>query len=229
VSYSFLTTQELVQTCAHSNAPPAWEEFVRRFHNLIAGVALRTARRWGETSPQIVEELVQETYMKICADDARLLRSFESQHAEAFCGFLKVITTNLVHDYFKSRRAEKRGWQGKTITSDQSEQVTADEKALPSLETSVDRRVLLREIDDCLQSLVRGATAGRDRRIFWLYYRVGLPATAIAALPPVGLATKGIESTLQRLTRDLRQQLAAKTGPEAPDGKPKGFQRSESF
>lgn len=229
MTYQSMTTQELVHACAYTNAAPAWEEFVRRFHSLIAGVALRTARRWGEMSPQIVDELVQETYMKICSNDAQLIRSFESQHPEAFCGFLKVLTTNLVHDYFKSRRAEKRGGQAIATACDETT-VRAAENAMESPQPSAERSVLLREIDDCLQSLNQGATASRDRRIFWLYYRVGLPATAIAALPSVGLTTKGVESTLFRLTRDLREHLVSKNTRALTEGKSaKGFERSESF
>ena len=94
---------------------------------------------------------------------------------------------------------------------------------------SAERRVLLREIDVHLRALVEGPHAARDRRIFWLYYRVGLPAASIAALPGIGLSTKGVESTLHRLTRELRERLAAgKPGaPEPLAGE--GIRPSESF
>jgi hypothetical protein len=47
----------------------------------------------------------------------------------------------------------------------------------------------------------------RDRKLFWLYYRVGLTADAIAGLPSIGLSTKGVESSLLRLTRLLRDEI----------------------
>src|SRR6266853_1017087 len=100
---------ELIRACSYAADTPAWEEFIRRFHPMIAGVALRTARHWGEVSPQIVDDLVQETYLKLCCDSCRLLREFESRHPDAIYGFLKVVTANVVHDHFKAVRATKRG------------------------------------------------------------------------------------------------------------------------
>ena len=71
------------------------------------------------------------------------------------------------------------------------------------------RSILLREINAALGRLAVGQNLERDRRVFWLYYRVGLTANAIASLPAIGLSTKGVESTILRLTRLLRQELAA--------------------
>jgi hypothetical protein len=51
---------------------------------------------------------------------------------------------------------------------------------------AVEREVLLKEIDTCLSERPTEAT---DRVIFWLYYRPGLTARAIAAVPSIGLAT----------------------------------------
>jgi len=64
--------------------------------------------------------------------------------------------------------------------------------------------------------------------VFWLYYRAGFTASAIASLPTVGLTTKGVESLIFRLTRIVRENLA---GPLAnnPDGAGKGLPQAESF
>jgi len=74
---------------------------------------------------------------------------------------------------------------------------------------SSERGILLQQIDAHLGRLAVGQNLERDRRVFWLYYRVGLTANAIASLPAIGLSTKGVESTILRLTRLLRQELAA--------------------
>jgi len=209
VNYAELSTAELVAACAQPGHAGAWEEFVRRFHRLIAGTVLSTARRWGQSSPQIVDELVQETYLKLCSDPARLLRSFELHPAEAFPGYLRVVTANLAHDHFKSVSSRKRGGGVEMVRQDDSNTETlADPVSLPA-DGGVGRRILIREIDDCLRSLLQGDHAGRDRRIFWLYYRIGLSAQAISTLPTVGLTTKGVESTILRLTREVRQRLVA--------------------
>jgi RNA polymerase sigma-70 factor, ECF subfamily len=80
MSYSSISIEELIRQCSGSRTPQAWEEFVRRFHRLIATVILRTASRLGDASKQTVDDLIQETYLKLCADDFRILRTFEQQH-----------------------------------------------------------------------------------------------------------------------------------------------------
>ena len=75
-----------------------------------------------------------------------------------------------------------------------------------SRETSLDRNLLIEEITACLNTVV-APSSPRDQRIFWLYYRAGLSARAIAALPAIGLTIKGVESTLQRLTRQVKERM----------------------
>src|ERR1700678_3100899 len=108
-SYSSLSIEELVRRCSASRSADAWEEFVRRFHRLIASVVLRTATRFGDSSRQTVDDLIQETYLKLCADKFRILRNFEQQHPDAFLGYIKVLAANVVRDHFKASYSQKRG------------------------------------------------------------------------------------------------------------------------
>jgi RNA polymerase sigma-70 factor (ECF subfamily) len=203
MDYAALSAERLILACTQTGDAAAWEEFVRRFHRLIATVALRVARRWGDFSPQAVDDLIQETYLKLCAGNFRILRSFKSQHPEAFYGYLKVVTANLVHDHFKIAHSLKRG-SGTVEVADP--QITSEAGATAK---GSERGILLQQIDALLGRLAVGRNLERDRRVFWLYYRVGLTANAIASLPAIGLSTKGVESTILRLTRLLRQELAA--------------------
>jgi len=221
MNYASQSPEELILTCMQTEDVAAWEEFVRRFQRLIASVALRIARRWGEPSPQVIDDLVQDTYLKLCADNFRLLRRFKSNHQDAFYGYLKVVTANLVHDHFKAAHSSKRGSGTIESATEEPVQSATDTAGVASAVKSSERRVLLREIDAMLTRLAAGPQLQRSRRIFWLYYRFGFTASAIAALPYIGLNTKGVESTILRLTRLLRQELdqhsqkeGAKTKPE---------------
>lgn len=211
--YRDLSATELVRACVDSADPEAWREFVRRFQPTIAGVALRTARRWGEASADVLEDLVQETFLKFCDDDRRLLREFVPRHEEAFFGYLKVVTTRVVHDFFKRTHAVKRRPPASPSTA-----TAGDPSDPPDPEASrrIERDTLFGQIGRRLEHLDLGPAAERDRRIFLLYYRAGLSARAIAELPGIGLTIKGVESTLFRLTRLLRADLA-ESGPESPD------------
>jgi RNA polymerase sigma-70 factor (ECF subfamily) len=204
MDYAALSAERLILACTQTGDAAAWEEFVRRFHRLIATVALRVARRWGDSSSQAVDDLIQETYLKLCAGNFRILRSFKSQHPDAFYGYLKVVTANLVHDRFKAAHSDKRGSGTVEVAADP--QITSDASATTK---SSERGILLQQVDALLSRLAAGRHLERDRRVFWLYYRVGLTANAIASLPAIGLSTKGVESTILRLTRLLREELAA--------------------
>lgn len=205
-SYSSLSIEELVRRCSASSSAEAWEEFVRRFHRLIATVILRTADRLGDASRQTVDDLIQETYLKLCADNFRILRSFQQQHPEAFTGYVKVLTANVVRDHFKSTHTQKRG-SGELAQIEDDFVPAAAEGSLGSPK-SIERAVLIQEIAHHLALSVAGPDQERNIRIFWLHYRAGLSARAIADLPGTGLTTKGVESILLRITKDLRQRMA---------------------
>jgi RNA polymerase sigma-70 factor (ECF subfamily) len=229
VDYTAIPPEELFVACLRTSDEGAWNEFLRRFHPLIARVVVRVAGRWGESSPQLIDDLVQETYLKLYSDRARLLPNFKSVHEDAIYGFIKVFTTNLVHDRFKVSRSQKRGGAVLTVSAENIEQVPNTEGRSQEAD-AIDRNLLIQEIDTCLQAVTSGPSSSRDRRIFWLYYHVGLPARAIAALPTIGLGTKGVESTVLRLTRQVRQHLAVrKEDASLPGRSAKGVRRAESL
>lgn len=229
VGYTTLPPDELVLICLRTGGEPAWNEFVRRFQPLIATVILRTARRWGETSPDVLDDLIQETFLKLCADRQAVLEKFQPGHPDSIFGYIKVLTANLVHDHFKALNSRKRG---KNITSALTDdyELSESQGSATSEAESRERAILIGQIDACLRTLEIGPNTERDRRIFWLYYRIGLSASAIAVIPGIGLTTKGVESTLLRLTKHVKQKLcdAPQTSVEGvPDDK--GIRPAESF
>ena len=104
-----LTACELLQRCLDSGDREAWEEFVRRYRKTIALVVLRVSRAWNENSRLIIDDLVQETFLKLCEDNCRVLREFRSEQPQGLPGFLKVLAANLAQDYFRASNATKRG------------------------------------------------------------------------------------------------------------------------
>jgi RNA polymerase sigma-70 factor (ECF subfamily) len=171
---------------------------------------------------------VQETYLKLCADKCRLLREFAVQHPEAVAGYIKTIAINLAHDYFKSLHSQKRG-SGETAQSIEDVEPQAQSWGLGG-QHAIEREVLLREIDRCLETCSESPDKERDRLIFWLYYQQGMSAKAIAALPTVGLTAKGVESTIFRLTRLVREHIAGlRSHSASPQSGEKGFRPAESY
>jgi RNA polymerase sigma-70 factor (ECF subfamily) len=229
-TYSSLSVEELVRKCAVSGDLAVWQEFVRRFHRLIAKVVLRGAVRFGDASKQTVDDLVQETYLKLCANNYRILREFDHRHPDAFIGFVQVLAANVVRDHFKSSYSKKRGANHVEGISD--DLVPAAGESSSGSPKAIERGVLIQEVQRYLDVFVTGADQERDSRIFWLYYRVGLSAAAIAALPGIGLTTKGVESLILRITRGLRDQMTATAKPgelESANDAREGILPAESF
>jgi RNA polymerase sigma-70 factor (ECF subfamily) len=204
--YCSISVVELIRACAESNDGMAWEEFVARFQRPICLSILRTAYKVGNPPKQLVDDLVQETYLKLCSGKCRLLLEFAMQHPEAVVGYIKTIAVNVAHDHFKALHSQRRG-EGET------DQFQADVE--PPAHTggyggpdAMEREVLLRQIDNRLHSCAAGPNQERDCLIFWFYYLQGMSAKAIAALATIKLTAKGVEAVVFRLVRCVREQLA---------------------
>jgi RNA polymerase sigma-70 factor (ECF subfamily) len=224
-----MSARELIRACAESNDGAAWQEFVSRFHRPVCLSIIRTACRWGAIPQQVVDDLAQETYLKLCADQCRLLQAFADERPEAIESYIRAIATNVAHDHFKSLHSQKRG-SGMVSQLIEDIDHKADDAGFGAQDT-MEREILLREIGQCLQACSEGPDQERDCLIFWLYYRQGLSAKAISALPTVGLTAKGVESAILRLTRLIRAQLVNLRHQSLLSASPgeKGFRSAESY
>jgi RNA polymerase sigma-70 factor (ECF subfamily) len=203
MQYSSLTTEELIEVCSYSEDPDAWAEFVRRFHKLIASAIVRVAYTWGERTSTVIEDLVQDTYLKVCANDRRLLKKFKSKHADAFYGMLKITAGNLARDYFRKEKGKKRDPGSPLADIEAVECFVPDDQAAG--EKQIEADLLLQQIDGVLQEQGKP----RDREIFWLHHRHGFTAEEIAAIPSYAhLSTKGVEAALHRVKALLCRTLA---------------------
>lgn len=227
--HSSMSAHELVRACAESGDNAAWDEFVSRFNRPIALSVIRVAYQWGEVPREVMDDLVQDIYLKFCANKCRLLLDFGLQHPDAVLGYIKTIAANAAHDYFKSRYSQKRGFgQAHEPLDDARTEAAGSDGGSPA---AMEQEILLNQIDEFLPCCSPEPDRARDRLIFWLYYRQGMSAKAIAAMPAIGLSAKGVESVIVRLTRLLRHYIAeTRSGTVGQDrsGK-KGFRRAESY
>ncbi len=204
--YKELSSTELVRACAGSRDEKAWAEFIRRFHVVIASAVLRTTRHWGEPSRAQLDDLVQDTYLKLCEDDSRLLRSFRPRQEDSIYGFLKVVAANVVHDHYKAALAAKRGASRTEAIIEPAQDVP--EASVADSFSAVSQRLQLEQIDKVLRLVTAGKDEDRKRLIFWLRHRQCLTASEIASIPCIGLTTEGVESVLMRLTVMIRSHFA---------------------
>jgi len=203
--FSELSPVQLVQECAGSQDTDAWAEFIRRFQPVIAAAVSRTARLFGRPDGELIDDLIQETYLKLCENDSRLLRSFEPRGEDSIYGYLKVVAANIVHDHYKSVLAGKRG-AGQTEAIDEPVLIDSRTKGTDRVD-SIHRNLQLERIDRVLREVTAGKDQQRKCAIFWLRHRLGLTASEIASLPDIGLSTEGVESVLLRLSIMIRSHV----------------------
>jgi RNA polymerase sigma-70 factor (ECF subfamily) len=202
---SLTSVNDLAKLCAHSADVPEWEELVRKCSPLAIVMARRISRLWvSDPSPAVIDDIVQEVFLKLCEHERRILRTFEPRGEDSFFGLLRIVTASVTNDYFRRQYSTKRG--GKVLTMPL---LDGDSSLRPQLAVQPSRMqhsALLEQLDRKLLSAPK-IIGARDRALFWLYYRQGFTAEEISRLPAAGLTPKGVESALRRVTTWLRGEI----------------------
>jgi len=172
---------------------------VHRTQPLIASVIINTVRRWKEPAPSLVDDLIQETYVKLFANDRKALRSIKNEFENTIFGYLKVVASNVARDHFRQ-------------PANKADEVELDDAILPPGPDGQQRLEFAHkkeQVRDILETLASSDTHARDMAIFWFFYEQGYTAKEISMLPNIELTVKGVEAVLFRLTRYVREKLGA--------------------
>jgi RNA polymerase sigma-70 factor (ECF subfamily) len=198
-----ISIRDLLNLCLSSDGQEHWREFTRRTQPLIASVIINTIRRWKEPSPSLVDDLIQDTYVKLFASDRKALRSIKNEYENTIFGYLKVVASNVVRDHFRQ-------------PINKVEEIELSDPVLPPGQDGHERLEFAHrkeKVQAVLETLSSSETYKRDLAIFWFFYEHGYTAKEISMLPNIGLTVKGVEAVLFRLIRCLRERL----GPEGTD------------
>lgn len=154
---------------------------------MIAAAIFRNIGRWGWSDRSVADDLIQDTFARLCAHDFRALRNFRGQDSVALCAYLRVIAQSIATDRFRGEHAP-----AVSLDDPEGSPPVIDE----SSSREIERHLLLDRIEKCLAT-----QKPRDRRIFWLYHRQGFTPKSISSLPAVEMGTSGVETLLYRLTK----------------------------
>jgi len=195
--------RELLNLCLGSEDQELWQKFVRRTQPLIANVIINTLRRWREPAPNLVDDLIQDTYFKLFENDRKALRGIRNEHENAIFGYLKVTASHTTIDHFRQLK-------------NNIQEVELTDPVVTPLPDGFDRIQLALSKDKIQARLecLANDTRQRDQTIFWLYYEQGYTAKEISLLPHMELGIKGVESTLQRLVKFIKDEGTSAAGEE---------------
>jgi RNA polymerase sigma-70 factor (ECF subfamily) len=196
INYVQMANPQLVAECLKTTEG-SWTEFVHRTQPIIYRTVVKATHRAGSVSREAIDDLVQDVYLKLCANDFRALRKFETLHENALFGFLKVVASNVVRDHFRQLTAQRGADSHRALAMGPTDRPGTGR-------SSTEQGLLLSAIDKALKTLSQQPDFERDRTVFWLYYRKELTAKEISSLPGIGLTQKGVESVLLRQTRLIR-------------------------
>jgi RNA polymerase sigma-70 factor, ECF subfamily len=182
---------DLLKACA-GGSESAWGEFIARFHRVVAATVVKSLLAARIQPSAAADDLIQEVYARLCANERRALREFTGTNELAFCGFLRRVAYNVVQDHLRNRKNRP------------NEPLPDDLQVKPAGSQDPDFQLLLGEIVGWLDKILPRETAERDKTLFLLYFQQGLSARSIAGLPAMALSEKGVESALLRMTKQLR-------------------------
>jgi RNA polymerase sigma-70 factor (ECF subfamily) len=183
----------VLRQCLKEGTRPLWEKFIRLVQPVVAAGVVRALTSVSSYRRDLADDLVQATFVRLCQNDYRALRSFRSDHPNALRKYLKTIATHIVFDYLDSPHNRDH---------ENIDEVAGYASPAEQPHRDAERRILLNQVEKCLQG-----EPERSRRVFWLYHRQGMKPKEIAAMPAIGLGMSGVETLVFKLTNRVRDCL----------------------
>jgi RNA polymerase sigma factor (sigma-70 family) len=160
----------------------AWQEFIDNFSSAIFGAVINTLRKSGYGSDDS-HDITQDVYLRLCKNDFRLLRQFDSTRA-GLKTWLGVIASSATIDHLRRKRAS-------TVPIDD----------LPEEINAVDP-----EMRDPVR-IPDGLLSERQALVLRLLYDKDMDAKEVAAL--LGIDSQTVRSTHHKALVKLRRYFAA--------------------
>lgn len=217
-----LTTEALLRRCRER--PPdeaAWQEFVRRYHSVIAANVARAFHskvgqerdRGHQFREDSIEDLVQSVYFRLIDDNCRVLKAFHGELENSLPAYLTMISTNVVKDYFRRSKAGKR--PKISFSLDELLETGGEGGVLSGVSTDIDGNrsmpgppaLVIEDLDALLNKALTHRDRDRNILIFKLRYCDGLTLAEIKKTLGLDMSPPGIGSILSRINARIRKTL----------------------
>src|SRR5262245_4200678 len=151
--------------------------------------------------------------MRLIEEGNRALGSFEGQHENSIFQYLAIISINVVRDYFRQAKAQKR--PKVSFSLDALLESAGEGGMLKDVVSSLDGKpsggselsLTLEDIENALMKAVSRRHRDRDALIFKLRYYDGLTLEEIRKALGLDMSPMGIGSILNRINGRLRSRL----------------------
>ena len=214
----YLSNAALIKKCAESlDNQKAWFEFIRRFDRHIK---LSVLREYKLISVNLLErkilkedirDLVQEVYFRLVKNDCKALKTFEPKYDHAFYGYLSIISTNVVKDFFKKFSRLKRRVYIESIDEQPaiSQKNALITKSMPSfIGSNPEKRVIAKDLLQKVTSYFNSTNSTKeDKRkelLFQLYFIHGLSIKDISRIKGLNISHSNANVIIWRMKKEIR-------------------------
>ena len=165
-----ISHSELVELCSQGTENRnVWIEFCSRFDQHIWSVVYRECEgkiifeKFSQSS-QVVQDLVQEVYLKLLDKDCKALRTFHGAYKNSIYLYLGTIAKNVVRNYLIKKSAKKRPPISSSMndvvmvsdTGDEIHVIDQIESNQDGVEDKFSLEFLQQEIDEILDKFLKG-------------------------------------------------------------------------
>ena len=188
--------QSLIANCV-SGEKAAWDEFVRQYSNLVYHTVRKTLHlHHSDPCDDIVEDLYQEVFLSLLANDCRQLKLFRGDGGCTLASWLRMIAARRTIDQLRKSKQEPE---------------SLDATANNLVDGPADS-VFEHQLAEHLAKAVTDLPA-RDKLLIALFFRHDLLAQDVASLlhMTVGAVYTQKSRILAMLRRTLENQLLCKT------------------
>ena len=229
MDYSKLPNKALIHLCGHAcKDRGAWAEFYTRFNDRIRLAVYRECknkihRNRGSQFSQVVQDIVQDVYVKLVSNEAKALKDFKGTNENSIYLYLGVIAKNAVRNHVVQANAQKRPSIEKSLDeplypdSTQNQLVLHDR--LHPIYSNIDEEIMFKDLHEEIIEVIEKAYSKKDRErnkiIFKLYFYEGFSAENIATQFGYHLSVKRVSN----LISDIKNLLQEKLIDRIPDNK----------
>ncbi len=192
-SQSSSTTSRSLVERLKSDEPAAWDRFV----TLYAPLVYHWCRVWG-LREQDATDIIQEVFQAVAVH----IGGFHREHkGDTFRGWLRTITRNKIHDYFRRRGREPQGVGGSEAQAQLAELPAPQPVEGSSLaEEKGERALVSRALE-----LIRPEFAERTWQAFFRTAIEGRSAPEVAA--ELSMSAGAVRVAKSRVLQRLREEL----------------------
>jgi RNA polymerase sigma-70 factor, ECF subfamily len=180
--------QILIAGCVKGDRS-SWSEFVRQYSNLVYHTIRKTlSLHHVDQRDDVVEDLYQELFISLLADDCRKLRQFRGESGCTLASWLRVVASRLTIDFLRKQRPPE---------AEVTETIASGEPGASDL-------MLSREQNELLSKAIESLSP-RDRMIIELSYHQALPPQEVASI--VKMSVGALYTQKSRILDRLRAEF----------------------